>query len=428
MDTVLARARTGDDLAFRELTDPYLRELRLHCYRILGSVQDAEDAMQETLLAAWRGLSGYEGRASVRTWLYRIATNRCLNALRAGGRQPRASLEPPFVPPEPTRRGEPIWLEPYPDADLPDVVAGPDALYEARETVALAFITAVQHLPPRQRAVLLLRDVLSFRSAEVAEMLDASAASVNSALQRARGAMAGLSVETARLPRSAVERDLAERFAAAYTSDDVDAVVALLTDDAWCTMPPATLEYQGHAAIGTFLRESASWRSGPYRLIPTRANGQPAFGVYLPDGDLYRSHGLVVLTVRGDRICAITRFVDSAVTGLFGLPRVLLRQSWPRPAWPTAPRSPCSPTTRAKREVSRTPRTPESQDGRRAVPAVSARPIIMSVAQALIIVSQTSPVAIQSSPTPGPVDLAPAAHARSAPAPPASAHPSAMNR
>ena len=193
--TVLARA--GDDRAFGELTDPYLRELQLHCYRILGSVQDAEDTLQETLLAAWRGLSGYEGRASVRTWLYRIATNQCLNALRASGRRPRAAQEPPFTPPEPTRRGEPIWLEPYPDSALPDVVAGlpdvgaaPDVRYEARETVALAFIIAVQHLPPRQRAVLLLRDVLGFRSAEVADMLDSSEASVNSALQRARGAMA----------------------------------------------------------------------------------------------------------------------------------------------------------------------------------------------------------------------------------------------
>jgi RNA polymerase sigma-70 factor (TIGR02960 family) len=341
--TVLARAQAGDDQAFGELTDPYRRELQLHCYRILGSVQDAEDMLQETLLAAWRGLSGYEGRASVRTWLYRIATNRCLNALRASGRRPRTLPEPPFTPPEPTRRGEPIWLEPYPDsalpdvAALPDVMAGPDARYEAHETVALAFITAVQHLPPRQRAVLVLRDVLGFRSAEIADMLDASEASVNSALQRARAAMAALSpdmapsleraplLEATPLPQSARERDLAERFAAAYTSDDVDAIIALLTDDAWFTMPPTTLEYHGHAAVGEFLRESASWRGDrSYRLVPTRANGQPAFGVYLPVGEVYRTHGLVVLTLRGDRICAITRFVDTAVTGRFGLPRVLL--------------------------------------------------------------------------------------------------------
>jgi RNA polymerase sigma-70 factor (TIGR02960 family) len=326
MDTLLTRARGGDDHAFGELTDPYLRELKLHCYRILGSVQDAEDMLQETLLAAWRGLADYEGRASVRTWLYRIATNRCLNALRATGRRPRTLPEPPFLPPEPTRRGEPIWLDPYPDSALPGVVAGPDARYEARETVALAFVIAVQHLPPRQRAALLLRDVLGFRSAEVADMLETSEASVNSALQRARGTMAGLapSLETAPLPQSAVARDLAERFAAAYTSDDIDAIVAMLTDDAWFSMPPTTLEYQGHSAIAAFLRESTAWRGGrAYRLIPTTANGQAAFGVYLPDGNVYRSHGLLVLTLRGDRICAITRFVDTAVISRFGLPRLL---------------------------------------------------------------------------------------------------------
>jgi RNA polymerase sigma-70 factor (TIGR02960 family) len=324
MDTVLARAQAGDDQAFGELTDPYLRELQLHCYRILGSVQDAEDMMQETLLAAWRGLAEYEGRASMRTWLYRIATNRCLNALRASGRRPRTAPEPPFPLPEPSRRTELIWLEPYPDADLPDVVAGPDARYEARETVALAFITAVQHLPPRQRAVLLLRDVLGFRSAEVADMLDTSQISVNSALQRARGVMTGLSPDAAPLPRSAVERDLAERFAAAYTSDDVAAVVALLTDDAWLTMPPSEFEYQGSAAVAGFLAISVQWRAGKrFRLVPTRANGQPAFGVYLPDGDVYRTHGIAVLTLRDDRICAITRFVDSAVISRFGLPRML---------------------------------------------------------------------------------------------------------
>jgi RNA polymerase sigma-70 factor (TIGR02960 family) len=324
MDTVLARARAGDDQAFGELTDPYVRELQLHCYRILGSVQDAEDMLQETLLAAWRGLADYEGRASMRTWLYRIATNRCLNALRASGRRARTAPEPPFTPPEPTRRAELIWLEPYPDADLPDVVAGPDARYEARETIALAFITAIQRLPPRQRAVLVLRDVLGFRSAEAADMLDVSEASVNSALQRARGSMAGLSPDAAPLPRSAVERDLAERFAAAYTSDDVPGLVALLTDDAWLTMPPSELEYQGIAAVAEFLAISARWRAERrLMVVPTRANGQPAFGVYLTDGDVHRAHGLAVLTLRGRRISAVTRFVDTAVMSRFGLPRML---------------------------------------------------------------------------------------------------------
>ena len=291
-EVTLERARSGDDRAFGELTDPYRGELQLHCYRILGSVQDAEDVLQETLLAAWRGLGQYEGRASLRTWLYRIATNRCLNALRASGRRPRTEPSgPTFLTVEPTRRGEPLWLEPYPDVlldGLPDAGAGPEGRYEAKEAIALAFVTAVQHLPPRQRAVLVLRDVLGFRSSEVADMLESSEASVNSALQRARATMEsrlpGPDRERAALPRSARERDIATRFATAFAGDDIDGVVALLTDDAWFTMPPVTLEYQGHEAIAGFLRDINTWR-GPrrYRLIPTRANGQPAFGCYLQD-------------------------------------------------------------------------------------------------------------------------------------------------
>src|SRR5438552_6858736 len=255
--TALARARAGDGEAFRELTDPYRSELQLHCYRILGSVQDAEDILQETLLAAWRGLGQYEGRASLRTWLYRIATNRCLNALRASGRRPRTDLAgPSFLTAEPTRRGEPLWLEPYPDVlldGLPDASAGPEARYEAKEAIALAFVTAVQHLPPRQRAVLVLRDVLGFRSSEVADMLDSSEASVNSALPRARATtserLPGQDRERAPLPRSARERDLASRFATAFAGHDIDGVVAPLTDAAWLTLPAVTLEFQGPAAI-----------------------------------------------------------------------------------------------------------------------------------------------------------------------------------
>ncbi len=333
-EAVLDRARSGDDGAFGELTDPYLGELRLHCYRILGSVQDAEDLLQETLLAAWRGLGQYEGRASLRTWLYRIATNRCLNALRASGRRPRAEPpDPPFTPSEPTRRGEPVWLEPYPDVlldGLPDLGAGPEARYEAKETIALAFVTAVQHLPPRQRAVLVLRDVLGFRSAEVADMLDSSEASVNSALQRARATtesrLPGPDCEGAPLPRSARERDLAARFATAFTDDDIDGLVALLTDDAWLTMPPAVLEYQGPVAISAFLQHGAAWRGDRhYRLIPTRANGQPAYGCYLEDGHapVFRAHGLIVLTLEGERISAITRFTDNSILSRFGFPRTL---------------------------------------------------------------------------------------------------------
>lgn len=328
---MLARAVAGDDKAFAELTGPYLAELRVHCYRILGSVQDAEDILQETLLAAWRGLGDYEGRASVRTWLYRIATNRCLNALRDSSRRPATVAGPPFEPSEPTRRGEPLWLEPYPDNlldGMPDAAPGPEVRYEAMEAIALAFTAALQQLPPRQRAALVLKDVLGYRSAEVAGMLESSEVSVNSALQRAR---ATLSV---RLPAHENERsslpgaatDLAERFAAAYVDDDIDAVVELLTEDAWFTMPPVTLEYQGPAAIARFLTASAQWRGGrKYRLIPTRANGQPAFGCYIadPHAEIWHAHGLIVLTLAGDRISAITRFVDNSVLPSFSLPRKL---------------------------------------------------------------------------------------------------------
>src|SRR5690242_15779187 len=194
-ERALVRARAGDESAFQELVAPYRRELHLHCYRILGSLQDAEDMVQETWLAAWRGLTGFEERASLRAWLYRIATNRCLNALRDGARRPgtRASAPLPFEPPAPTRMAEALWLEPYPDTlldELPDAAAGPEARYETKEAVGLAFVTGLQHMAPRQRAVLVLRDVLGFQASEVAAMLECSEASVTSLLQRARAALA----------------------------------------------------------------------------------------------------------------------------------------------------------------------------------------------------------------------------------------------
>jgi RNA polymerase sigma-70 factor (TIGR02960 family) len=330
-ERTLSRARAGDEEGFRELIDPYRGELQLHCYRILGSVQDAEDLLQETLVAAWRGLERFDGRSSLRTWLYRIATNRCLNALRAKRRRP-PRVDPIAEPPEPTRRGEPIWLEPYPDALL-DTVAdaspGPEARYELREAVGLAFVTALQHLPPRQRAVLVLRDVLGFRAAEVADMLETSEAAVKAALQRARATLetrlpAGYR-EGAPLPRSRRERELVGRFADAVESGDVDGVLALLADDAWLTMPPQPFEYQGHAAIAGFLQDRAALRGRPLRLAPTRANGQPAFGCYLPDAHttIARPYGLMVLALEGDRVSAITWFGDSSVFPHFGLPHTL---------------------------------------------------------------------------------------------------------
>jgi RNA polymerase sigma-70 factor (TIGR02960 family) len=331
-ESTLARARAGDGEAFRELTEPHRHELQLHCYRILGSVQDAEDMVQETLLAAWRGLEGFEERASMRTWLYRIATNRCLNALRDTGRRPQPPARVPLEAPEPTRRSEPTWFEPYPDAlleDLPDTSAGPEARYETREVLALAFVAGLQRLPPRQRAVLVLRDVLGFRSAEVADLLDSSEVSVNSALQRARAALDGQlparDRDRAPLPRSPRERELVGRFVDAFESSDVDRLVALLTDDAWLTMPPEPLQYQGYAAIARFFLTRSYWGVHAARLVPTRANGQPAFGFYVrdPKSPIAHASGLVVLTLEGDRISAITRFGDNSLLPLFGLPRTL---------------------------------------------------------------------------------------------------------
>jgi RNA polymerase sigma-70 factor (TIGR02960 family) len=328
-ENLLARARTGDGDAFRELVDPYRRELHVHCYRILGSVQDAEDLLQEILLAAWRGLDRFEGRASVRSWLYRIATNRCLNALRDTNRRPREHRATRPLP-EPTHLIEPSRLEPYPDAlldGIPDTAPGPDARYQAKESISLAFIAAVQSLPPRQRAVLVLRDVLGFRAAEAADILDTSEDAVASALRRARAALAagpraGLP-DHASLPDSARERDLAARFAEAFEHGDTDAIVALLTDDVWLTMPPLSLAYQGRAVVGEFLSVIGCARR--YRLIATRANGQPAYGCYLYDSHtpIAYAHGLVVLTTTGEQISAITRFLDNSVLPHFGLPRTL---------------------------------------------------------------------------------------------------------
>jgi len=318
-----------DDTAFRELTDPYRRELHVHCYRILGSLQDAEDLVQETLLAAWRGFDEFEGRASVRAWLYRIATNRCLNALRDKARRPQ-EVPAMIEAPEPTRRTEPTWLEPYPDVlldEVPDHALGPAARYEARESIELAFIVALQNLPPRQRAVLVLRDVLGFRTAEVTEMLDTGPTAVKGALQRARATLERRAPSADRAPRpsSAREAELVARFADAVQSGDVDDVVALLTEDALLTMPPLPLEYQGHDPIAAFLRHRADLRGAALRVVPTRANTQPAFGCYLPDAHaaIARPYGLIVLTLEREAVAAITWFSDTGLFRHFGLPRTL---------------------------------------------------------------------------------------------------------
>ena len=320
---LIARARAGDGEAFRELTEPHRRELLLHCYRMLGSFQDAEDALQDTLLSAWQGLARFEGRASLRTWLYRIATNRCLNARRSAARRQAKEWNVPEVePPEPTRLGEIVWLEPFPDALLEgaiDVPPGPEARYQQTESISLAFVTALQVLPPRQVAVLILRDVLGFHASEVADMLDSTVESVNSALKRAR---ASLQHRGGPASGSPAEDEVVARFVRAYESADLDALVALLTDDVFISMPPMPFEYEGREVVAR-LFGSLFGAGRRYDLVPTRANGQPAFGAYLrtPAG-IRHGIGLIVLTLAGDRISAMTRF-DNSVLPSFGLPRSL---------------------------------------------------------------------------------------------------------
>jgi len=324
---LISKARAGDGDAFRALTEPHRRELQVHCYRMLGSFHDAEEALQDTLLAAWQGLAGFEGRASIRTWLYRIATNRCLNARRSASRRPAREWDMPAVaPPEPTRIGEIAWLEPFPDALL-DVTAGPEARYEQSEAISLAFVTALQILPPRQLAVLVLRDVLGFHADEVAGMLDTTVEAVNSALKRARASLRRRLPPAGEhgpppAPDSSSEQALVAEFVRAYEAGDVAALLALLTDDVFISMPPIPLEYQGRdAAARLFGSIFGSGRR--VDLVPTRANGQPALGAYLraPTGIRHGS-GLFVLTFTGDRIRAFTRF-DSDVLPWFGLPRSL---------------------------------------------------------------------------------------------------------
>ncbi len=327
---LISRARAGDGDAFRALTEPHRRELRVHCYRMLGSLQDAEDAVQDTMVSAWQGLGAFEGRASMRTWLYRIATNRCLDALRAASRRPvKAWAVPNVDPPEPTRLGEVAWLEPFPDALLEgavDVPLGPEARYEQTESISLAFVTALQLLPPRQLAVLVLRDVLGFRASEVAEMLDSTVDSVNSSLKRAR---AGLQQrlpeadrESTRMSTPDSEEEIVSRFVRAYESADLAALVELFTDDVCMSMPPIPFEYEGRDLVGEFIgRLFGAGRR--FSLVPTRANGQPAFGAYVisPEGSRQAS-GLFAITLAGDHVCSLSRF-ESDVFAWFGLPSAL---------------------------------------------------------------------------------------------------------
>jgi RNA polymerase sigma-70 factor (TIGR02960 family) len=329
---LLARARAGDGEAFRELTGPHLRELQVHCYRMLGSFQDAEDAVQETMLAAWQGIGGFaEERASLRTWLYKIATNRCLNARRAASRRPAREWDvAAFGPLAPTPRDEAVWLQPFPDALLDgvvDVPPGPEARYEQAEAISLAFVTALQLLPPRQVAVLILRDVLGFHASEVAALLEVTLESANSALKRARASLqrrqqAAIGRQPPPAAGSPAEEAIVGKFARAWESADLDALVALLTDDVFIAMPPVPFGFEGREAVTRYCA-SLFGADRRFDLVPVRANGQPAFGAYLrgPAG-VRHATACYVLTLAGGEICGMTRF-EAGVLPWFGLPRSL---------------------------------------------------------------------------------------------------------
>jgi len=339
MDTtdLIARARAGDHNAFRDLVEVHSHELQVHCYRILGSLQDAEDALQETLVSAWRNLGEFGQRSSLRTWLYQIATNRCLSMLRADSRRPRiAPPLPEATLPEPTGAGDaPPWLEPYPDVLLDHLVdqrPGPEARYETTEAISLAFITALQLLPPRQRAALVLRDVLGYHAAEVAQMLGTTQEAVNSALKRARATVDNHLADfsgtgggrPARQLDTVAERRVVARFTDALERADLDALIGLLVTDVRLSMPPAMLEYRGIESAQR-VYAAVTFRPGrTYRVVPTRANGQPALGLYLadPHASVYRAYCLLVITTAGDHITAITSFSTNVMTR-FGLPRTL---------------------------------------------------------------------------------------------------------
>jgi RNA polymerase sigma-70 factor, ECF subfamily len=325
-------ARAGDGEAYGRLVQPYRGELHAHCYRMLGSTADAEDALQEALLRAWRGLPRFEGRSSFRSWLYKIATNACLKAIE---RRPKRVLPIDYMPAADPHDGaaepvtESVWLEPYPDEKLglEGALLGPDARYEQRESVELAFIAALQHLPARQRAVLILRDVLGFTARETASALDTTPVSVDSALQRAHKTV------DERLPEQSQQAalrslgddelsEIVERYVAAWEGSDVDALVAMLAEDARMTMPPLPSWYSGRAQVAEFLRFGPMTGRDRWRMIPARLNGQVAFGGYGWDdqAQAFTLHAVNVLTLRGTRIEEITAFLTAGTLCGLGLP------------------------------------------------------------------------------------------------------------
>ncbi|MDP9860996.1 MULTISPECIES: sigma-70 family RNA polymerase sigma factor [Streptosporangium] len=332
-DPDLARARDGDDAAFTRLVQPLRRELHAHCYRMLGSTHDADDALQDALLRAWRGLARFEGRSSLRSWLYTVATRTCLDTIETRGRRAlpvdlgpssdRAVVgDVPLV--------EVAWLGPYPDAGLGDGPAGPGARYEQREAVELAFVAALQHLPGNQRAALLLFEVLGFSAAEIATMMSTSTMSVNSALARARKVVAEkipsvTQQQTLRRIDDARVREIVAGYSAALERGDADALVALLTEDVTWSMPPLGHWYHGLRAVTDFAVQIPLTRCGNWRHLPTSANGQPGVGCYLwNDGaGAHLGWSINVLTLRGERIAEITSFVGADHFASFGLPASL---------------------------------------------------------------------------------------------------------
>jgi RNA polymerase sigma-70 factor (ECF subfamily) len=316
---------------FLRLADPMRRELLAHCYRMLGSVHDAEDLVQETYLRAWRGYEGFEGRSSLRTWLYRIATTQCLTALDSRGRRPLptglgAPASEPTAPP--VERGEVPWLEPVPDGMVGAGGDDPAAIVTARESIRLALVAALQYLPPRQRAVLILRDVLKWRAAEVAEVLDTTTIAVNSILQRARAQLQEVAPSLDDRPQPLTQEQQAQldRYMKAFESYDMRAITELLTKEAIWEMPPFDGWYQGAEAIVALITANCPAHGpGDLRLVPTWANGQPTFGMYLREGDHYRPFALPVLTFTGSLVSHVSMFFDLSLFELFGLPSTLDR-------------------------------------------------------------------------------------------------------
>jgi RNA polymerase sigma-70 factor (ECF subfamily) len=333
---LLERAQAGDEDAFGRLVEPYRGALYAHAYRMLGSASDAEDAVQETLLNAWRALARFERRSSLRSWLYRIATNASLKIIE---RRPKRVLPIDYGPP--AKRGDPaddeplvesVWIEPVADErlGLESGQASPAARYELRESVELAFIAALQHLPPRQRAALILRDVLGFSAREAAEVLEASPASIDSALQRAHQTVddrlpAQDQQETLRTLDDADLRRVVDGYVDAWQRDDVDALAALLTDEAVFSMPPQSIWFRGREAVATFLRSVPMGQGYRWRLVPIAANGQIAFGHYIwrEERGAWEAHAIDVITLDGDRISDLIFFRYPEMFARFGLPEEL---------------------------------------------------------------------------------------------------------